>query len=302
LAPLKEGQVRDVKMRSPAEDQYFLKQYDGTFDDFLELALQFGYVTLFVAAFPLAPFLAFCNNVIEIRVDSYKICKLCRRPAYMGAQDIGSWQYIFYIMGIIAVLSNAGVVFFSSTIIEPPPGVQIDPFAFKIWMWVVSVGSCLLFKWFVDFFLNDVPTSVKVQLLRQEYLVRKCLVLEPDDDDDDISDEAKNESLKAAKTVSYEVLKTDPYVELVIKTLAGLIMADNTFDPEQAFKAADKSRNGKVSKEEFARLLKGVGGVAGKITTIELEMIADALDANGNGELDYAEFIAFVKQGQKSGA
>ena len=29
--------------------------------------IQFGYVTLFVAAFPLAPFFAFWNNILEIR-------------------------------------------------------------------------------------------------------------------------------------------------------------------------------------------------------------------------------------------
>ena len=38
--------------------------------------IQFGFVTLFVAAFPLAPVLALINNVIEIRLDAQKfICQ-----------------------------------------------------------------------------------------------------------------------------------------------------------------------------------------------------------------------------------
>jgi len=34
--------------------------------------IQYGFVTLFVSAFPLAPLLALINNVFEIRLDAYK--------------------------------------------------------------------------------------------------------------------------------------------------------------------------------------------------------------------------------------
>lgn len=34
---------------------------------------QFGFITLFVSAFPLAPFFALVNNVLEIRVDAIKM-------------------------------------------------------------------------------------------------------------------------------------------------------------------------------------------------------------------------------------
>ena len=41
--------------------------YAGVFMDYNELAIQFGYTTLFAVAFPAAPMLAFVNNVIEAR-------------------------------------------------------------------------------------------------------------------------------------------------------------------------------------------------------------------------------------------
>lgn len=57
--------------------------------------LQFGFTTIFVAAFPLAPLLALLNNVIEIRLDAYKFVTQWRRPLPSQAKDIGKW-IIFY--------------------------------------------------------------------------------------------------------------------------------------------------------------------------------------------------------------
>ena len=55
-----------------------------------EHVIQFGYVSLFVVAFPLAPLLAFMNNYVELRVDAFKLVRNCCRPDPEGAQDIGT--------------------------------------------------------------------------------------------------------------------------------------------------------------------------------------------------------------------
>ena len=46
-------------------------------------------MTIFVAAFPLAPMFALLNNVIEIRLDAYKFVTQYKRPVAAKAQDIG---------------------------------------------------------------------------------------------------------------------------------------------------------------------------------------------------------------------
>ena len=38
------------------------------FDEYLELVIQYGFVTMFSAAFPLAPLFALANNIMEVRV------------------------------------------------------------------------------------------------------------------------------------------------------------------------------------------------------------------------------------------
>lgn len=52
----------------------------GLLDEYLELAIQYGFITLFVAAFPLAPLCALINNLFEIRLDARKMLTTKRRP------------------------------------------------------------------------------------------------------------------------------------------------------------------------------------------------------------------------------
>ena len=54
--------------------------------------IQFGYASLFVVSFPLAPLLALINNYFEIRVDSFKLLHNTARPVPRKAQDIGACQ------------------------------------------------------------------------------------------------------------------------------------------------------------------------------------------------------------------
>ncbi|KAK1169164.1 anoctamin-6-like isoform X1 [Acipenser oxyrinchus oxyrinchus] len=86
----------------------------GLFYEYLEMVIQFGFVTLFVASFPLAPLLALVNNLFEIRVDAWKITTQFRRVMPEKAQDIGAWQPILQGVAILAV---AMIIAFTSDMI-----------------------------------------------------------------------------------------------------------------------------------------------------------------------------------------
>ncbi|KAA0203794.1 hypothetical protein HAZT_HAZT008479 [Hyalella azteca] len=83
----------------------------------MEVVIQYGFVTLFVAAFPLAPLFALLNNVIEIRLDAYKYLTKCRRPRPERVQDIGIWYNILRVITYCAVLTNALVISYTSDFI-----------------------------------------------------------------------------------------------------------------------------------------------------------------------------------------
>ncbi|XP_025771230.1 anoctamin-1 [Puma concolor] len=79
--------------------------------------IQFGFVTLFVASFPLAPLFALLNNIIEIRLDAKKFVTELRRPVAVRAKDIGIWYNILRGVGKLAVIINAFVISFTSDFI-----------------------------------------------------------------------------------------------------------------------------------------------------------------------------------------
>ena len=73
----------------------FVCMHIQSFDQFNEMAVQYGYLALFAPAFPLAPLLAFINNIFEIRIDAIKFCAIHQRPRFRQAEDIGTW-YVLY--------------------------------------------------------------------------------------------------------------------------------------------------------------------------------------------------------------
>ncbi|XP_067221688.1 anoctamin-7 [Chanodichthys erythropterus] len=99
---------------SPWETNYQLLVCEGLFDEYLEMVLQFGFITIFVAACPLAPLFALINNWVEVRLDAQKFVCEYRRPVVERAQDIGIWLTILKFISFLAVISNAFLIAFTS--------------------------------------------------------------------------------------------------------------------------------------------------------------------------------------------
>uniref|UniRef100_A0A8C1CPU8 Anoctamin n=1 Tax=Cyprinus carpio carpio TaxID=630221 RepID=A0A8C1CPU8_CYPCA len=96
---------------------YDLEPFDGLTPEYMEMIIQFGFVSLFVASFPLAPLFALLNNVIEIRLDAKKFVTELRRPEAIRAKDIGIWYNILSGLGKFSVIINAFVISFTSDFI-----------------------------------------------------------------------------------------------------------------------------------------------------------------------------------------
>merc|ERR1719219_1908225 len=102
---------------SRMEMDYKLVENEGLFQEYLEMVLQFGFITIFVAAFPLAPFFALLNNWVEIRLDAQKFVCETRRAVAERAENIGIWFKILDMLAQFAVISNAILIAFTSEFI-----------------------------------------------------------------------------------------------------------------------------------------------------------------------------------------
>jgi len=69
-----------------------LVSLQGLFAEYIELLVQFGYLSLFSCVYPLTAPLLLLNNFTEIRTDAYKLCKLFNKPFSAPVANMGVWQ------------------------------------------------------------------------------------------------------------------------------------------------------------------------------------------------------------------
>jgi hypothetical protein len=125
-----EEQIEEELLYEPYEEKESMK-------DYAELVIQYGFVVLFVAAFPITPLLALINNIFEPHIDAYKLCTNTRRPSPHISDHIGLWGQFMAILSNVAVLTNIGLVLFTSDIFHHKS---------LSWKLVVFIGKHLLFS------------------------------------------------------------------------------------------------------------------------------------------------------------
>ncbi|KAI5280991.1 Anoctamin-10 [Manis pentadactyla] len=139
--------------------------YLGTFDDYLELFLQFGYVSLFSCVYPLAAAFAVLNNFTEVNSDALKMCRVFKRPFSEPSANIGVWQLAFETMSVISVVTNCALIGMSPQVNALFPESKLD-----LVLIVVAVEHALLaLKFILAFAIPDKPRHIQMKLARLEF-------------------------------------------------------------------------------------------------------------------------------------
>lgn len=101
----------------PWEVEFALEPWPehNMFYEYLEMIIQFGFITLFVASFPLSPLFALLNNIFEIRVDADKMITGLRRPPAFTAANIGIWESVLEFVSFFSVITNGLVIAITSS-------------------------------------------------------------------------------------------------------------------------------------------------------------------------------------------
>lgn len=158
--------VRLEQSSDRAWEEAALPTYD-TFQDYAELLLQFGYVSFFSLAFPLAPLLALANNVFELRANAFKLCHAKQRPIARKASGIGIWFPVLQLMSVLAVLTNYLNIALATTLVERLNG-KISA-AGKVWLVFGVEHALLALKGWMQVVTPATPRDVqeKVRLERE---------------------------------------------------------------------------------------------------------------------------------------
>jgi len=179
------------------QDQYEQDEYDeimGTMADYAEIAIQYGYASLFVVAFPLTPLIALFSNYIEIRSDSFKLFKVTQRPVPNGAEDIGTWQSVFSILSILSVISNLGLVCFKTTAFIPNFSAQFlqdypqYQYVTKYIVFISLQYIVFLFMVVIEAAVPDIPHDIDIQVKRTNFICSKLIDNTPDEEEDQLTE------------------------------------------------------------------------------------------------------------------
>ncbi|XP_048506928.1 anoctamin-3-like isoform X2 [Athalia rosae] len=104
----------------PRWEEDFLLRENEQFTLYMEvheMVLQYGFVTLFVSTFPLAPMFALMNNIFEVRIDAHKMLCDLRRPFPRRVTSLGAWEDILEGVTYTAIVFNGLIIGFTSDFI-----------------------------------------------------------------------------------------------------------------------------------------------------------------------------------------
>lgn len=88
------------------------------FDDYLEMIMTFGYITLFSAAFPFGTTLFSLFIYLETKQDAFKLSQLTRRPFSRKAFDTGVWEITLDLFTIMSIFTTMVLSCFASDQID----------------------------------------------------------------------------------------------------------------------------------------------------------------------------------------
>ncbi|EFX04153.1 plasma membrane channel protein [Grosmannia clavigera kw1407] len=119
------------RVRNEAE----LGVYDVTID-YREMVVQFGYLALFSAIWPLTACSFLINNWVEARSDAMKIAIGSQRPIPWRADSIGPWLAPLGFLSWLGSLTSAAVVYLFRS---DPHGPDGEPWNIRGWALLLSI-------------------------------------------------------------------------------------------------------------------------------------------------------------------
>ncbi|KAJ8104246.1 calcium-activated chloride channel-domain-containing protein [Lipomyces tetrasporus] len=144
-------------------------------EDYREMVVQFGYLSLFATVWPLAPLFSFINNWVELRGDAVKICLDTKRPIPSKAETIGPWldNLIFLTwLGSLTTSSLVSMYRLSPTDPDCPYLVSTRPWVLLATV-LLSEHVYFAARYLIGYIYDALDSTVVQNYQRQKYINRQ---------------------------------------------------------------------------------------------------------------------------------
>jgi hypothetical protein len=88
------------------------------FDDYCEMVMTFGYITLFASSFAFSSTITVVFIYLEIRSDIFKMEKCGRRPFSRKTDTIGTWNLPLKLYAYLSIFTNLILMSFATDQID----------------------------------------------------------------------------------------------------------------------------------------------------------------------------------------
>ncbi|KAM7414504.1 hypothetical protein PAMA_019359 [Pampus argenteus] len=209
-----QNETEEKRPKQQFDKDFALEPYEGVTPEYMEMIIQYGFVSLFVASFPLAPAFALLNNVIEIRLDAAKFVTEIRRPDAAFVISFTSefvprmvYQYMYSVNGTMNGYTEHSLSYFNVSNFPPgsaptttlitgvsmcrykdyrDPPWEPDAYTFSKQYWSVLAAKLAFVIFFqnlamflsmlVAWMIPDVPRSLREQLKKENMMLMEFLL------------------------------------------------------------------------------------------------------------------------------
>jgi len=119
-------------------------KYPGDTDDFMNLVVCMGFVMMFAVALPCMATISFMCNLVELRMQAFKMIHFYRRVDPKGQEGIGAWLQIMWILSKFGVIVNVGMAVFS---MRP---LRAQPLPAKLLQFIIAEHFLFMSTWIIQ--------------------------------------------------------------------------------------------------------------------------------------------------------
>lgn len=208
-------------------------------DDYLmNLAIQYGYIGMFMSVFPAASTWGFLANVVIVGLTAASYTKIARRSLSAQQESLGVWIDIFMTISFISTVVNAMIVAYTSNALES--FYKISDKSQVLLIAVFAEHIIIISKYLIDKLVPEIQSEIRDKVSEEHYLKQQVAQLKIKEAQEKV-EEIVNNDVCDINTDLMNMLKENNLMESVKKVVP----------LDQLMKIAN---NDKLSKPEDATL------------------------------------------------